>query len=197
MPRVLPARGWAGVLPFFPHCPHFSRKGKLLCKKRTLEVSALLVSNVLLPWPPGTQPVSSTRQSVRTCSYDGRVLTPFVGTEGPPAVPACVTSGHRRPGCGGRRQSPGLALAWCGLRAQLCCLCWTLLFLFSFQGRSVSLTTFYRTARNIMNMCFSKEPAPAEIEVSRTHPDRVGPPPIRLRKPERLTVFCVLGQPTY
>lgn len=37
--------------------------------------------------------------------------------------------------------------------------------LFSFQGRSVSLTTFYRTARNIMNMCFSKEPAPAEIEV--------------------------------
>ncbi|XP_071469801.1 protein Jumonji isoform X2 [Marmota flaviventris] len=32
------------------------------------------------------------------------------------------------------------------------------------EGRSVSLTTFYRTARNIMNMCFSKEPAPAEIE---------------------------------
>ncbi|GAB5571209.1 protein Jumonji isoform X3 [Prionailurus iriomotensis] len=33
-----------------------------------------------------------------------------------------------------------------------------------YKGRSVSLTTFYRTARNIMNMCFSKEPAPAEIE---------------------------------
>lgn len=54
-----------------------------------------------------------------------------------------------------------------GAGAQLCCLSWTCLFLFSFQGRSVSLTTFYRTARNIMNMCFSKEPAPAEIEVSR------------------------------
>uniref|UniRef100_U3D128 Protein Jumonji n=1 Tax=Callithrix jacchus TaxID=9483 RepID=U3D128_CALJA len=33
-----------------------------------------------------------------------------------------------------------------------------------YKGRSVSLTTFYRTARNIMSMCFSKEPAPAEIE---------------------------------
>ncbi|KAB1261150.1 Protein Jumonji [Camelus dromedarius] len=52
-------------------------------------------------------------------------------------------------------RGPAEALAWQGL---------TLLFLFSFQGRSVSLTTFYRTARNIMNMCFSKEPAPAEIE---------------------------------
>ena len=45
---------------------------------------------------------------------------------------------------------------------------------FCFQGRSVSLTTFYRTARNIMNMCFSKEPAPAEIEVSEANP---GPHP--------------------
>ncbi|KAH0617904.1 hypothetical protein JD844_016638, partial [Phrynosoma platyrhinos] len=34
----------------------------------------------------------------------------------------------------------------------------------SYRGRSVSLTTFYRTARNIMNMCFSKEPTAAEIE---------------------------------
>ncbi|XP_008107021.2 protein Jumonji [Anolis carolinensis] len=33
-----------------------------------------------------------------------------------------------------------------------------------YKGRSVSLTTFYRTARNIMNMCFSKEPTAAEIE---------------------------------
>ncbi|XP_068948541.1 protein Jumonji [Petaurus breviceps papuanus] len=33
-----------------------------------------------------------------------------------------------------------------------------------YKGRSVSLTTFYRTARNIMNMCFGKEPAAAEIE---------------------------------
>lgn len=33
------------------------------------------------------------------------------------------------------------------------------------QGRSVSLTTFYRTARNIMNMCFAKEPTVAEVEV--------------------------------
>ncbi|XP_044282223.1 protein Jumonji isoform X2 [Varanus komodoensis] len=34
----------------------------------------------------------------------------------------------------------------------------------TYKGRSVSLTTFYRTARNIMNMCFSKEPTAAEIE---------------------------------
>nr|XP_033790502.1 protein Jumonji isoform X2 [Geotrypetes seraphini] len=33
-----------------------------------------------------------------------------------------------------------------------------------FGGRSVSLTTFYRTARNIMNVCFNKDPAIAEIE---------------------------------
>lgn len=33
-----------------------------------------------------------------------------------------------------------------------------------YKGRSVSLTTFYRTARNIMNMCFSKEPTATEIE---------------------------------
>ncbi|XP_075441776.1 protein Jumonji isoform X2 [Ascaphus truei] len=34
----------------------------------------------------------------------------------------------------------------------------------TYKGRSVSLTTFYRTARNIMNMCFNKEPTVAEIE---------------------------------
>lgn len=56
-----------------------------------------------------------------------------------------------------------------GVRPQLCFLSFTL-FLFAFQGRSVSLTTFYRTARNIMNMCFSKEPAPAEIEVRGADP---------------------------
>lgn len=50
-----------------------------------------------------------------------------------------------------------------------------------FQGRSVSLTTFYRTARNIMNMCFSKEPAPAEIEVSGSHPGVGGEPPAATR----------------
>ncbi|XP_067913833.1 protein Jumonji isoform X4 [Heterodontus francisci] len=33
-----------------------------------------------------------------------------------------------------------------------------------YKGRSVSLTTFYRTARNMMNMCFSKEPTAAEVE---------------------------------
>uniref|UniRef100_A0A4W3IJF0 Protein Jumonji n=1 Tax=Callorhinchus milii TaxID=7868 RepID=A0A4W3IJF0_CALMI len=33
-----------------------------------------------------------------------------------------------------------------------------------YKGRSVSLTTFYRTARNTMNMCFSKEPTAAEVE---------------------------------
>ncbi|KAL4616888.1 protein Jumonji-like [Arapaima gigas] len=33
-----------------------------------------------------------------------------------------------------------------------------------YKGRSVSLTTFYRTARNTMNMCFSKEPGAAEVE---------------------------------
>ncbi|KAM4684881.1 protein Jumonji isoform 8-T9 [Amazona ochrocephala] len=33
-----------------------------------------------------------------------------------------------------------------------------------YKGRSVSLTTFYRTARNIMNMCFTKEPTVAEVE---------------------------------
>ncbi|CAB1321293.1 unnamed protein product [Coregonus sp. 'balchen'] len=31
-------------------------------------------------------------------------------------------------------------------------------------GKSVSLTTFYRTARNTMNMCFNKEPGTAEVE---------------------------------
>ncbi|XP_078270684.1 protein Jumonji isoform X2 [Rhinoraja longicauda] len=34
----------------------------------------------------------------------------------------------------------------------------------TYKGRSVSLTTFYRTARNTMNMCFSKEPTAAEVE---------------------------------
>ncbi|XP_069469660.1 protein Jumonji isoform X2 [Ambystoma mexicanum] len=33
-----------------------------------------------------------------------------------------------------------------------------------YKGKSVSLTTFYRTARNIMNMCFNKEPSIPEIE---------------------------------
>ncbi|KAM4688646.1 protein Jumonji [Discoglossus pictus] len=33
-----------------------------------------------------------------------------------------------------------------------------------YKGRSVSLTTFYRTARNVMNMCFNKEPTVAEVE---------------------------------
>ncbi|XP_039592691.1 protein Jumonji-like isoform X3 [Polypterus senegalus] len=33
-----------------------------------------------------------------------------------------------------------------------------------YKGRSVSLTTFYRTARNTMNMCFNKEPEAAEVE---------------------------------
>ncbi|XP_064409508.1 protein Jumonji isoform X1 [Latimeria chalumnae] len=33
-----------------------------------------------------------------------------------------------------------------------------------YKGRSVSLTTFYRIARNIMNMCFSKEPTASEVE---------------------------------
>lgn len=33
-----------------------------------------------------------------------------------------------------------------------------------YKGRSVSLTTFYRIARNTMMMCFSKEPVAAEVE---------------------------------
>ncbi|XP_033848688.2 protein Jumonji-like isoform X3 [Acipenser ruthenus] len=33
-----------------------------------------------------------------------------------------------------------------------------------YKGRSVSLTTFYRTARNTMNMCFNKEPGVADVE---------------------------------
>uniref|UniRef100_A0A8C9QWF9 Protein Jumonji n=1 Tax=Scleropages formosus TaxID=113540 RepID=A0A8C9QWF9_SCLFO len=33
-----------------------------------------------------------------------------------------------------------------------------------YKGRSVSLTTFYRAARNTMNMCFSKEPGAVEVE---------------------------------
>ncbi|KAJ8288157.1 hypothetical protein COCON_G00008160 [Conger conger] len=33
-----------------------------------------------------------------------------------------------------------------------------------YKGRSVSLTTFYRTARNTMNMCFNKEPVATEVE---------------------------------
>uniref|UniRef100_A0A8C1NAB1 Jumonji, AT rich interactive domain 2a n=1 Tax=Cyprinus carpio TaxID=7962 RepID=A0A8C1NAB1_CYPCA len=32
------------------------------------------------------------------------------------------------------------------------------------RGKSFSLTTFYRAARNTMNMCFSKEPDTAEVE---------------------------------
>ncbi|KAG5265195.1 hypothetical protein AALO_G00262410 [Alosa alosa] len=33
-----------------------------------------------------------------------------------------------------------------------------------YKGKSVSLTTFYRIARNTMNMCFNKEPAASEVE---------------------------------
>lgn len=33
------------------------------------------------------------------------------------------------------------------------------------QGKSFSLTTFYRAARNTMNMCFSREPDTAGVEV--------------------------------
>uniref|UniRef100_A0A6Q2Z3D4 Protein Jumonji n=1 Tax=Esox lucius TaxID=8010 RepID=A0A6Q2Z3D4_ESOLU len=33
-----------------------------------------------------------------------------------------------------------------------------------YRGKSVSLTTFYRTARNTINMCFNKEPGTAEVE---------------------------------
>uniref|UniRef100_A0A671LZM3 Protein Jumonji-like n=1 Tax=Sinocyclocheilus anshuiensis TaxID=1608454 RepID=A0A671LZM3_9TELE len=33
-----------------------------------------------------------------------------------------------------------------------------------YRGKSFSLTTFYRAARNTMNMCFSKEPDTAEVE---------------------------------
>ena len=35
----------------------------------------------------------------------------------------------------------------------------------SSQGKSFSLMTFYRAARNTMNMCFSREPDTAEVEV--------------------------------
>lgn len=34
------------------------------------------------------------------------------------------------------------------------------------QGKSVSLTNFFRIARNTMTMCFNKEPGAAEVEVS-------------------------------
>ena len=37
---------------------------------------------------------------------------------------------------------------------------------FCFQGKSVSLTNFFRIARNTMTMCFNKEPGAAEVEVS-------------------------------
>ncbi|KAJ8004704.1 hypothetical protein DPEC_G00139070 [Dallia pectoralis] len=33
-----------------------------------------------------------------------------------------------------------------------------------YRGKSVSLTTFYRTARNTINMCFNKEPGTVEVE---------------------------------
>jgi hypothetical protein len=33
------------------------------------------------------------------------------------------------------------------------------------QGKSVSLTNFFRIARNTMIMCFNKEPGAAEVEV--------------------------------
>lgn len=35
-----------------------------------------------------------------------------------------------------------------------------------FQGKSVSLTNFFRIARNTMTMCFNKEPGAADVEVS-------------------------------
>ncbi|KAA0703276.1 Protein Jumonji [Triplophysa tibetana] len=35
-----------------------------------------------------------------------------------------------------------------------------------YRGKSFSLTTFFRAARNTMNMCFSKEPDTAEVEIS-------------------------------
>ncbi|KAE8597988.1 hypothetical protein XENTR_v10016669 [Xenopus tropicalis] len=38
-----------------------------------------------------------------------------------------------------------------------------------YKGRSVSLTTFYRTARNVMNMCFNKEPTVSEVEQEYWH----------------------------
>ena len=34
------------------------------------------------------------------------------------------------------------------------------------QGKSVSLTNFFRIARNTMTMCFNKEPGAADVEVS-------------------------------
>jgi len=43
--------------------------------------------------------------------------------------------------------------------------CYLFIYLFFLQGRSVSLTTFYRIARNTMMMCFNKEPGAAEVEV--------------------------------
>ncbi|KAG7237754.1 hypothetical protein INR49_031766 [Caranx melampygus] len=36
--------------------------------------------------------------------------------------------------------------------------------LFNFDGKSVSLTNFFRIARNTMTMCFNKEPGAAEVE---------------------------------
>ncbi|KAI2655237.1 Protein Jumonji [Labeo rohita] len=41
-----------------------------------------------------------------------------------------------------------------------------------YRGKSFSLTTFYRAARNTMNMCFSKEPDTAEVEVQ-LHVDKL------------------------
>lgn len=46
-------------------------------------------------------------------------------------------------------------------------LLWLMMFTVSLlQGKSVSLTNFFRIARNTMTMCFNKEPGAAEVEVS-------------------------------
>lgn len=42
------------------------------------------------------------------------------------------------------------------------------------QGKSVSLTNFFRIARNTMTMCFNKEPGAAEVEVSPHGSDATG-----------------------
>lgn len=43
---------------------------------------------------------------------------------------------------------------------------WLILNSCDLQGKSVSLTNFFRIARNTMTMCFNKEPSAAEVEVS-------------------------------
>ena len=106
----------------------------------------------------------------------------------PSVVPAHVSSGHTAAVV----QDRGAASR--GVGAQFGFSRFLLSSLFSFQGRSVSLTTFYRTARNIMNMCFSKEPAPAEIEVS-APPGAPGPlvPDGAEGTPGAIVGVCVRG----